>query len=128
MYLVDYPVYCILGYIQDPQAPANSFVVITEYCEAFFTTYYNSWKKYFFLVFLKMNVEVLLTYNEMENTEQWNHDLCGMQHTFFSKPKYKWEQFIIFLHWGMSRALLFLLTRVLIDCCITLQYSAKTYM
>lgn len=59
--------------------------------------YYNSWKVYFFLVFLKMNIEVLLiTSSEMENTEHWNHDLCGMQHTFFSKPKYNREQFIIF--------------------------------
>lgn len=77
-----------------------------------------------------MNIEVLLiTFSEMENTEHWNHDLCGMQHTFFSKPKYNREQFIIFLGWGMSSALLFLLTWALRDCCIPiLQCSAKIYV
>lgn len=39
-----------------------------------------------------MNTEVpLVPYSEMENTELRNHDLCGMQHKFFSKPKYNWE-------------------------------------
>jgi len=69
-YLVDYLFYYMLGYTQAAQVPANSFAVITENSDISFTMHYNTWKVYFFLVFLKMNIEILLiTYSEMENTE-----------------------------------------------------------
>lgn len=88
-------------YIQAAQTPANSFFVITENSEVTFKNVLQYLESLFLFNISKnehWDPQNNLEWDGKYIWECWNHELCGMQHTFFSKSKYNREPSIIFLH------------------------------